>query len=241
MNQDQSRERKYYAHTPPPESMDQEWQLLKDHLSGVAELARQFANDVLPDDSFLGNAAYLAGWLHDFGKYRDPFQEYLAGLRTKNSETQHAIYGAALACKLYHSLECMAVIAGHHGGLSDFQGELAGKVKKVKDDEIHTIHERFMHDTGTLDLPKCTQSSLEFIQTEFMIRMLFSCLVDADWLNTADYMKIKPPISPRFEPNHLLVSLDQHIEKLSKEQESTALNSLRMSILLQSEMEFSFV
>ena len=86
----------YYAHTAETatgEHFDQEhWQPLAEHLRSVADKAREFAESL-----GLADAAEQAGLLHDLGKYRVPFQEYLAGERPGSVETHHAVYGAALA------------------------------------------------------------------------------------------------------------------------------------------------
>ena len=111
----------YYAHTAEDEhgrrvSDQTRWQLLKDHLQNVARLARRFAEPL-----GLGAEAELAGLLHDLGKYRTEFQEYLRNQRKAGSDTHHAIYGGALAWERalaqHDSLPQAFAIAGHHAGL----------------------------------------------------------------------------------------------------------------------------
>ena len=86
----------YYAHTAETETGErrsrEHWQHLAKHLRNVADKAREFAEPL-----GLSDAAELAGLLHDLGKYRLPFQQYLAGERPRSVETFHAMYGAALA------------------------------------------------------------------------------------------------------------------------------------------------
>ncbi len=80
----------YWAHT---ENAENKPHLLRDHLYSVGQLAREFAAQMNPQ---LCEAAQWAGRLHDLGKYRDEFQDYLRGKRESSEETHHAIYGAAL-------------------------------------------------------------------------------------------------------------------------------------------------
>src|SRR5205823_13252951 len=68
--------------------------------------------------------AKSAGLLHDLGKYRNEFQEYLCQNREAGTETHHAIYGAALAFRQAaqdhpHLLPAAFAVARHHAGLPD--------------------------------------------------------------------------------------------------------------------------
>ena len=66
----------YYAHTLENRP-DDEWQTLDSHLVEVADLAQRFSKEIRPDDNLFADLAKLAGLLHDLGKYRMEFQEYL--------------------------------------------------------------------------------------------------------------------------------------------------------------------
>ena len=47
----------FYAHTKEDDPNPENWQLLKDHLKNVAELAKQFAQEAKPnDENFAKNA-----------------------------------------------------------------------------------------------------------------------------------------------------------------------------------------
>ncbi len=194
----------YYAHTAEdaagkrlPES---EWQLLSDHLRNVAELAANFA-------AYFGasNEARLAGLLHDLGKYRPEFQAYLRGERASSVETQHAIFGAAWAADESRQAPCTALaIAGHHAGLHnqcDIEGMCSKRGLRIPE-TIPALIALFESELGPLPPPPAPP---EWVRDEYSAevyaRLIFSCIVDADRLDTAHW-----PASP---PND--VPLDAHM------------------------------
>lgn len=181
MAQDSSRQsERWFAHSPNTEG---EWHPLEDHLRNVACLAKAFAEPF--------SAAYLgeiAGLLHDIGKANPDFQDYL--LRSWKAEkeggkkpksTQHSIYGGIALAQAGMHLPSFAV-AGHHGGLANLS-DIKPKLSEKKD-------ERWLSDAILrLDLDGLQQATLpeyaqDVLPCEFLIRMLFSALVDADWLDT---------------------------------------------------------
>ncbi len=186
---------KYYAHTAEgengealPESSGK-WQPLATHLRNVANLAKQFASPLgLPAE------AELAGLLHDLGKYRDEFQAYLRGERGSSVETQHAIFGAAWAME--RSLASTQPVAGHHAGLHDC-GDLPGMFAKPALRITQTVPEliaRLETELGPLPPPPPLPPWMkDDLSAEFYTRLLFSCLVDADRLDTACQPETPPP------------------------------------------------
>jgi CRISPR-associated endonuclease/helicase Cas3 len=187
----------YYAHTAvrsdgTPDRNPANWQLLSTHLRNVAELAKRFAEP-------LGFAAeaWLAGLLHDLGKFRDEFQAYLRGERGSSIETQHAVFGAAWAAEDGRSLLAATLaVAGHHSGLHDC-GDLQGMFAKPSLHMGQTVPElikRFEAELGPLPAPPSPPPWIknEF-SAEFYARLLFSCLIDADRLDTACWPGNPPP------------------------------------------------
>ena len=165
------------------------WQPLHVHLREVARLAKQFAAPLGLDAE-----AELAGLLHDLGKYRDEFQAYLRGERCSSVETQHAIFGAAWAME--RSLASTLPIAGHHAGLHDC-GDLHGMLAKPALRITQTLPQlvvRLETELGPLPSPPALPSWVkEEFAAELCSRLLFSCLVDADRLDSACWPKTPPP------------------------------------------------
>ncbi len=209
--------RRYFAHTAEtvegrrdPETA--RWQPLKDHLRQVADLAKRFAAPL----GLVGEAE-LAGLLHDLGKYRDEFQSYLRGERGSSVETQHAVFGAAWAAEDGRSsLASALAVAGHHAGLHDcgeLQGMFAKPVLRMKQ-TLPDLIARFEAELGPLPPPPSPPPWVkDEFSTEFYARLIFSCLVDADRLDTACWPET--PLPDRvLETEHLLKQT--HAERAEK-------------------------
>jgi len=183
---------KYYAHSlegQPPEK----WQPLEEHLRHVAGLAGEFAG------AFGGNnLAVPAGESHDLGKGTRAWQAYLRRVNDVVDEFADFFDGhpnhAAEGAKLLYARSQQAgkilayCLAGHHGGLPNWfdTGRAALKEKLATPPaEISFPHV----------LPKLTDA-LPFVpederfgfQLQFFTRMIFSCLVDADFLDTECFL-----------------------------------------------------
>lgn len=208
----------YLAHT---ENNSGKVHILKEHLSEVGKLAERFSNNC---NMKLAEAAKWAGMLHDLGKYRDEFQEYLVGKRERSNETHHAIYGAALAFKIASEtrnqmwLPVVFAIAAHHAGLYD-KAVLLSKFQEYKTAErLPPLIEHFEREIGKL--PKKTDSvdfigENDFLKLEMATRMIFSTLVDADFLDTEKhYLSGRERENSAFEPGKLLEKLEA--ERLRK-------------------------
>lgn len=156
----------------------------EEHSNGVAELARQFAADF-----GFGEWGYVMGLLHDKGKERTSFQNYIKHENGINApyhgeEKSHAYIGAILAKKVYGPLgDLMAnQIAGHHAGLYDTDELNNVILKKSIPDEICQEVEKLSLPTEILR----TYTHPEHLH--HLYRMLYSCLVDADYLDTERFM-----------------------------------------------------
>lgn len=171
-----------YAHTPPPGS--HEWHPLTDHLIAVAEQARSFA------DAFkAGDLAYWLGLWHDLGKCHPRFQAYLQACHANPGQPQqkidHKAAGSSIAMRLLGPLAL--IIQGHHGGLrspTDFKIWFNAKAQDPAVAQAIQIARNMLADiepSAPLTLPATTDDP---VTAELFIRMLFSALVDADFLDT---------------------------------------------------------
>ncbi len=171
---------RYLAHR----AKDEREQTVREHLVGTAERCAGFAAAFGAEEQ-----GRLAGLAHDLGKYSDAFQRRLLGSK---EHVDHATAGAAECCKLGQACAAYAV-AGHHGGLPDGGGQgdhdeaptFYGRMRKAALGKLEP-YEAWQEE---ITLPKVSRPVFSDPQEEmFFIRMLYSCLVDADFLDTEAFM-----------------------------------------------------
>ena len=190
----------------------------------MADRAREFAGPL-----GFANVAQLTGLLHDLGKYSEAFQEYLAGERPGSVETHHAVYGAALACNRKWLGPAFA-IAGHHAGLHNVSGlqELVSGEKYDAMNRLDPLVKWFEAELGNIpeDLiePEFANPDKDKAVTEFYVRMLFSCLVDADFLDTEQFSTGRQRRPVKLDAPSLLKRLQLHRDEFDS---SSELNQLR--------------
>jgi len=218
----------FWAHTYNPTGRPH---YLKEHLESVGHLASEFAATACQE---MAQAAKWAGLLHDLGKYRDEFQEYLREERESSVETHHAIYGAALSFQR-RCIGLTLAIAGHHAGLHDWHQlaeELRADTKYQAQAQLPLIVERFKAELGGLaekiDEPEFIRSNS--LSAEFYVRMLFSALVDADFLDTEAHYDLVPRVTYQLRPDEMLQRLIAEKETKPRDGE---LNALRNRIFQQ--------
>lgn len=225
---------RFFAHSGRDEDR-RDWQLLADHLHNVGRLAGERAA------SFgMAEAARAAGLLHDLGKYTDDFQRRIAGDAVR---VDHATHGAIQAVERYGQLGHLLAygIAGHHAGLAN---GAEGIERTALRDRLrgaglpplldHWRSEIDLPDKRTLALPlKPHSRERSGFQFAFLARMLFSCLVDADFLDTeAYYDRLEGRASVRDAPVPSLHALrDRLDERLARFAADTEVNRVRAGIL----------
>ncbi len=183
-----------YAHTKPG-CPPCEWQPLETHLRNVAELAASFARPFGGDEW-----AWNAGWLHDLGKADSIFQGYLRRENHLDDEgydqgrINHSSAGAGCAeDAIRGSGRILAyLVAGHHAGLPDWYPDDTGQAAlQIRLNEGRENLQRISEFQQAVSdqLRHATRTS--FVRSDnfhFWVRMLFSALVDADRLDTEQFM-----------------------------------------------------
>lgn len=228
--------RVYYAHSGSKTDKS-DWQPLSVHLKKVGRIAAKNARYF--------DAAILAestGLLHDLGKYTEEFQKRLEG----GKRVDHATAGAKMAIQKWGRFGKLLayIIAGHHAGLAN--GIDSGENRSTLDDRlkktISELNEIWMDEIvfpEQLSFPPIKPTKdFEGFQLAFLIRMLFSCLVDADFLDTEKfYLELEgkkqkrgscPPLK------NLQNALNSHLENLRNKALSTSpctVNDLRQEVL----------
>ncbi|MCI9079385.1 MAG: CRISPR-associated helicase Cas3' [Lachnospiraceae bacterium] len=160
----------------------QKEQTIKEHLENVAKLAAGFCEDYKIENLDAQDYAYQTGLVHDIGKYSSAFQQKIRGRH--EIMTDHSTAGAREMQKLRMPAGAFAV-AGHHGGLPNgWDTTNSNLLKRIKNREI----EPYSCYENEINIKKVTEPALEPFEEGFFTRMLFSALVDGDFLDTEAFM-----------------------------------------------------
>lgn len=227
----------YYAKSP---NIDGFQETNQSHLLKTSYLAQQFGAEI-----HRAEEAHLCGLLHDFGKYSCRFQSVLKGTA---SGVDHAVGGAAFLYGLSGNKSsfraAVEAIYGHHDGLvpfsqleADLRGSLSGPFTCLSGKEAALsgkaeytqAMQAFARDFPDFTLPSLPDTSLEgSVEVMLHTRLLFSCLVDADYSASAGILERDTrPLHPEF----LLKRLEacrQQIQTASKS--DPELNRLRTQV-----------
>lgn len=232
-----------FAHSLPDRPQT-EWEPLEVHLRAVAELAAQFAA------SFGASPwAETLGLWHDLGKYSKEFQSYLgvpgnvdANIEQLQGRVDHSTAGAQHAVRSYTDKTTPVgrilafCIAGHHSGLLDTSSNgacLDERLKKVVHDWKSAGAELLTARPLKLPaIPFASNANRLAFQIGLFVRMLFSTLVDADFLATESFMdKQRAGLRPKVDTDFFAMDreLSKTLERLSTTESSV--NKSRQEIL----------
>ncbi len=230
--------------------------LLTHHLQSVAGLAAEFSHAF--ESGTQTRWAWLAGLWHDLGKFRPGFQRYVqlsdnpdahiegkVGGREKTHsaagalwaierlEKTHGIHGKLAAHVLAY------LIAGHHAGLDDWDGGLNQRLTQADcQTELQEAKDAkppaSILDSGDF-IPDLCQIPGGAAGCALWIRLLFSCLVDADFLDTeAHFDKARPARREGFPTlDAMLAAFDMHMATKAAQTPPSPVNVLRADILRQ--------
>ena len=231
---------KYYAHST--ENRDRSnWQPLPEHLIGTGEAAACRA-------AWFGAGvmARTCGRLHDLGKYTERFQLRLSG---EAPRMDHATWGARVAHERYQGLGTLMAyaIAGHHAGLADGATGEAQTRSSLR----YRLSEDYLRESDLPPLLPDWQQDIELpagigmpegfttlkprlaFQFSLLARMIFSCLVDADFIDTDNFYRRIEGGDPR--PENTGPSLEALRERLNAyldaKPKAGGINPLRTDIL----------
>ena len=226
-------EMEFFAHSENAFGQKHE---LKKHLEGTAGRASSFA----PSED-LRPLFYLAGLLHDAGKFQDGFQKYLEHGKPK---TPHAAIGAYIARTFAkHQLPLPFVIKGHHAGMPDKQALQTTLIEYAsEEDSVAFVRARFeetFSDVATLFCESKNPKVTDRLLLECTTRFLFSALTDADWLDTERHFssaKSEARVSAALEYETLIKALETKFAQLPTD---GAINALRTRARKESAAHFN--
>lgn len=186
----------FYAHSKedaPPE----QWQKLEEHLAGTAKLASAMAAEF---GCF--EWGYLAGLWHDLGKFSLEFQKYIKTASDPDAHIEgsrpgrvdHSTPGAIHAVERFETVGRILayVIAGHHAGLPDYEADTTGKAalsQRLKQTGLLSTTAKKRLPQNIIDRPLPEESPKPGTDGALWIRLLFSCLVDADFMDTEAFLE----------------------------------------------------
>ena len=211
----------YYAHL----SKDGRMQTVIEHLQNVGNICADFAKPFGAEKQGM-----IVGLTHDIGKCSEEFQHRLRG----GSIVDHATAGAWECAK--QGADWAAVcVAGHHGGLPDMgnlnfdtadMSTLYGRLRKALNGDIpaYELPIKISHVEQPFGYGK------NRLTDSFIIRMLYSCLVDADYIDTEQFFS--DDVDKRSRDDvlpHLLDKLEQYISPWWNP--TNALNERRCEVL----------
>lgn len=246
MSTDPERQSAAIAHVKRNRENTWEVHPLEEHLRATGNLAGTFASEFGSQDW-----ACLAGLWHDLGKYSQEFQHYIrtasgfdpdAHIENAPGRVDHSTAGALQAIRSFDKAgRILAYLAaGHHAGLPDWNSAETGNSSLVV-----RLEKKYLLDR-VLTQPQLPENILNQPKPSSMapggskgfslwIRMLFSCLVDADFLDTEAFMNEEKSSSRKGAPtiDEMLPVFNRYMEEKISKATETPVNVLRLGVLNQ--------
>ncbi len=235
----------YIAHVKQDKAGNWIEHSLEEHLTCVGKLAVEAAARFSASDW-----ARLAGRWHDLGKYNAEFQSYIRGAsgyeahledEFSKGRVDHSTAGAIFAVnKLGLPGKILAyLIAGHHAGLPDWEKDEAPGSSLRERLQRTELLDKTLAQSVPDNLLECTEPEVKIpggpSGFALWVRMLFSCLVDADFLDTERFMDEDKAKQRGKYPtvSDLQSRFNEHMVKLGQSALDTHVNRLRADILRQ--------
>ena len=216
----------YFAHSANGHG---DWHRLEEHLAGVSRMAKEFLQGWNGAEE-----AALAGLLHDLGKYGDRFQARLHG---KDQGLDHWSQGAWVALAEHGAIAAALAIQGHHVGLQRANTDALRRMNPqslnqnhpfglaLSDSDYKRLKQRAEAEGLLFRTPAQTtlahqNGMAQAVSAMLDVRLLFSCLVDADFLDTESHFegdaqgKRPRPVGPKLDASAALAVLDTHMAAL---------------------------
>jgi CRISPR-associated endonuclease/helicase Cas3 len=214
--------------------------LLDEHLRSVAVMAADFATDFESADW-----AHTAGLWHDLGKYSTEFQQYIRSVSGYDAHIEapgrvdHSTAGAIHAVRRFgeHGRILAYLIAGHHAGLPDWHSaETGGKALSIRlGAEQNHLLDRIPAQAIPPEILAQTKPATRLRGgaegLHLWLRMLFSCLIDADRLDTETFMD--GARSSYGDIADLVADFDKYMAAFAASADNTPVNVIRADILRQ--------
>lgn len=221
----------FYAHV----NSNNEKQTVKEHCINVGQLAGNFSKKFRAKKT-----GETIGLLHDIGKCSKEFNDRLFN---DGPKVDHATAGAKELADLFGAGIQRLLgyeIVGHHSGLPDIGSKESGLIQRLnksvpKYDSNEILQENKWTTTElNNELPKNYENEKGFV-LGFYIRMLYSALTDADFLDTEEFCNVDKILKRGNYSNFDEIEnlFDVHMNSLSKKSKLTFINGIRNEIFNQ--------
>ena len=213
----------------PPQSLEK-------HTIGVLARALKFSNSFDP----YGITA-ISAIAHDLGKITDEFQKYIRSENKQRGSVKHALGGTLILNSIQDDRAALGglIVSGHHAGLPDAsrlnQERLPSAPSYLKALLNKDLKEKkVIQNLLSLFSPLPNIQAEDGVYIDFLIKMCFSALVDADFLDTEAYMdegrsNTRFAVAPLSLEN-LYEKFKHHMKRLTEKVNPTALNQLRSKV-----------